>query len=95
MQQTRAANGRHGDGKSRVRSIKERLCRRFGKNVESLIDREILAAINQLDRSSQSPRGRGGDLGIVEEEIEDNIARKIEARSKGFSSHYQSPFISS
>ena len=46
LQQARAANGKHKDSKSRVRSIKEKLCRKFGNNAESLIDREILAAIN-------------------------------------------------
>ena len=43
---------KHGDAQSEVRKIKDKLSRKFGKNADSMIDREILAAINKLDRTS-------------------------------------------
>jgi hypothetical protein len=49
---------KHGDAQSEVRKIKEKLTRKYGKNADSIIDREILAALNKLDRTSQSPSKR-------------------------------------
>lgn len=43
---------KHGDAQSEVRKIKDKLSKKYGKNADSIIDREILAAINKMDRSS-------------------------------------------
>lgn len=43
---------KHGEAQSEVRRIKEKLSRKFGRTADSIIDREILAAVNKLDRAS-------------------------------------------
>ena len=68
---------KHVIAQNEVRTIKDKMRKKFGRNYESIIDREILAAANAklMNRSSQSPKKL--DLRLSEEQIEDSISRKI------------------
>ena len=65
-----------------MRTIKDKMRKKFGRNYESIIDREILAAANAkiVNRSSQSPKKL--DLRLSEEQIEDSISKKIRTLPK-------------
>ena len=84
-------NGRskHGVVQEEVRTIKEKMRKKFGRNYESIIDREILAAANAkiANRSSQSPNKM--DLRLSEGQIEDSISRKIQTLPKKLNYQFQ------
>jgi len=84
-------NGRskHIIVQNEVRTIKDKMRKKFGRNYESIIDREILAAANAkfMNRSSQSPKKL--DLRLSEEQIEDSISRKIQTLPKKLNYQFQ------
>jgi hypothetical protein len=52
MSQVNYGRSKHGHAQKEVRKIKESLSRKYGKNAETLIDREILAALNRVDKNT-------------------------------------------